>query len=146
MKNNIATRIFFLSIALLICFSSCDNDDTQLEADRVSQLLTTGGTWNMQSVTVSSTDQTALYSGLQISFTEAAYTSVNGGTIWPASGTWEFTNETATVIKRNDGVMIALNEVTEKKLVMSFTWDKTTLGSGRVNSISGQHVFTFTRP
>lgn len=135
-----------LFVAIAACFAACDKDDEISSIELISSLLTTGGTWNVQSVTVSGTDQTSLYSGLQLSFTATNYTTVNGGSIWPASGTWQFTDETATTIKRSDDVLITVVEAEEKKLVLSFTWSKTTLGSGRTGSISGQHVFTFVRP
>lgn len=145
MKNIKHIFILFLFAGLSATNISCDDDEI-IETDRVTQLLSTGGTWTMQSVNVTGTDQTALYDGLQLSFTESTYTSLNGGVVWPAAGTWQFTDETAKTIKRNDDVLITVNEVEEKKLVLAFTWNKTTLGSGRTTSIAGLHTFTFTRP
>ena len=52
------------------------------------------------------------------------------------------TNET-TAIKRDDGLVVTLQEVTDTSLKLALTWTKTTLGSGRIESVSGQHVFSF---
>jgi hypothetical protein len=61
--------------------------------------------------------------------------------VWP-SGSWSFTDANATAFNRGDGISVQLTTLTETSLVMSLAWNKNTLGSGRVESIKGQHVFT----
>lgn len=135
-----------LLLVAIISVSGCGSDDEDMkETDRVQAILTDGA-WNLQTVTVGGTDQTALYAGLQVTFTATGYTSVNGDAVWPATGTWQFTNESATVIKRNDDLVIDIAEILDNKLVLELTWTKTTLGSGRTASVAGEHTFTFVRP
>jgi len=64
----------------------------------------------------------------------------------PSTGTWQFKDETAKVIVRNDDLVIAIDQVEQKKLILSLTWNKTTLGSGRPGAVSGAHTFTLERP
>ncbi len=39
--------------------------------------------------------------------------------------------------------VINATEISATKLVLALAWTKTTLGGGRVESVAGQHVFTF---
>jgi hypothetical protein len=142
MKN--ITFIFSLTIlSLLLLLASCGGDDAaQLETDRVKDILKSD-TWKVQTVSVNDTEQTALYKSLTLTFTDANYTTTNGANIWPASGGWSFTDDTAKTILRSDGVSMAVSEATTTKLVLSFDWANTTIGPGRVESVKGAHVFTF---
>ena len=88
-------------------------------------------------------DKTDIYGDLSLKFTSSVFTSTNGEALWPASGTWTFTTDDATAIKRDDGLVVTLQEVTDTSLKLALTWSKTTLGSGRIESVSGQHVFSF---
>ncbi len=141
LNHPIFTTLF---LSLLTILSACDNDDIN-EAERVKAILI-GAAWNVESVFVSGTDQTSVYDGLQINFSESDYTAQNGGSVWTASGTWDFTDETAKSFLRDDGLSVSIVELEQKKLVLELTWDKTTLGSGRMASVDGRHTFTLVRP
>ncbi|MBX2896234.1 MAG: hypothetical protein KF763_12370 [Cyclobacteriaceae bacterium] len=148
-NKTILKRVQQVSV-LILCLafpflSGCNNDPELKETDRVKAILIDGA-WTMQSVLVSGVDQTAVYIGLQINFSATGYTAQHGGSVWPASGTWEFTDETAKTIMRNDGLSVSIVQLEQKKLVLGLTWNKTTFGSGRVNSVSGAHTFTLVRP
>ena len=97
----------------------------------------------MSSVTVDGADKTSIYKDLKLTFTSTGFTSVNGGVVWPASGTWQFTDGTGKNITRGDGLQIAIDEASTSKLVLKLTWNQTTLGPGRVNSLMGVNVFSF---
>ena len=133
-------------LLIILALTSCGGGDPTptpvSKQDEVKAKLTSP-TWKMQSVTVDGADKTTLYKDLTLKFTASGFTSTNGGAIWPASGTWTFTNEEATAIKRDDGLEVALQEVTDTSLKLAMTWSKTTLGPGRVESVSGKHVFSF---
>lgn len=122
--------------------SGCDSSEPQPETERVKELLT-ATEWKMQTVTVDGADQTSVYAGLRLSFTSSSYTATNGGAIWPASGTWSFADESGKMINRNDGLQLTVDEVTAIKLALKLSWSKTTLG--RVESVSGAHVFVFNK-
>jgi hypothetical protein len=141
MKNiNIATSLFVI-IGLLF-LTSCKKDDPEPETARIQKILA-ANSWVIQAVTVNEVDQTNLFTGLTLSFTKTNYSSTNGGVVWPASGTWEFVDETAKTIVRNDGLQITINEVTNTSLKLALTWSTTTLGGGRTASVAGDHEFSF---
>jgi hypothetical protein len=147
MKNikKMVTIVFSSSaLCLLLMLASCGDDAAQSEADRVKDILKSG-TWKVQTVSVDNTDQTLLYKNLTLTFTDANYTSTNGANVWPASGGWSFTDDTAKTILRSDGVSMYVGEANPTKLVLSFQWNNTTIGSGRGESIAGPHVFTFSK-
>lgn len=68
---------------------------------------------------------------------------MNGSVVWPASGTWTFTDNTAKKIKRNDNLEVTITEVSATVLKLSLAWTTGTLGTGRTTSIAGNHVFSF---
>ena len=149
MKTNYTKRVavaFLLiaTVATLIHLSGCKGgaaDPTPISKQDEVKAKLTSSTWKMQSVTVDGVDKTTLYKDLALKFTATGFTSTNGRAIWPATGTWTFTSSDATAIKRDDGLEVKLQEVTDTSLKLGLTWSKTTLG--RTESISGAHVFSF---
>jgi len=131
-------------LMILLTMQSCKKDNPKLETDRVREILT-DRTWNIQTVTIGSTDKTTAYDGMTLSFTNTSYFAVNGGLVWPNTGTWAFADKTGKLITRGDGLAITVEEATAVKLVLKLTWAKTTLGSGRTSSLAGEHVFTFSK-
>ncbi len=152
MKTNYTKRVavaFLLiaTVATLIHLSGCKGgaaDPTPAPASKQEEVkaILTLPTWKMQSVTVDGTDKTSIYKDLSLKFSATGFTSTNGGAVWPASGTWSFTNADATAVKRDDGLEVKLQEVTSTSLKLALTWSKTTLGPGRKESVNGQHVFS----
>lgn len=144
------TKIYSLSFSIIISIaffqiSGCGSNAPALSAtDAVKAKLIAVSNWKMQSATVDGVDQTATYKGLALSFSATGYTSASGGAVWPASGTWSFNSADGTAVKRDDGLIITV-EVTDTSLKLSYTWTKTTLGGGRVESIKGAQVITLTK-
>jgi hypothetical protein len=130
--------------SLAINFSGCSDDKKISRQEEVTAALTSG-TWKVNTVAVGGVDKTSTYKDLSLTFTGTSFTSTNGGVIWPASGTFTFTDANASSIKRNDNLEVQIQEATTASLKLGLTWTKTTLGSGRVESTSGQHVFSFTK-
>lgn len=137
-------KLIFSAVAVvtLVTLSGC-GEEPSLSA--VEQTLTKmmAKTWTVQNVNISGVDATQSYATMTLKFTETAYTATNGGVVWPASGTWQFTDVTATKVNRNDGLEVTIVEASEAVLKLSFTWTKTTFGGGRSQSVAGVHVFTF---
>lgn len=131
-------------VCLLMAQGCKKKDDPIPETARVRSLLK-ANTWKMQSVTVDGTDQTTLYTGLSLSFTDANYTTVKGGGVWPSSGGWTFTDESAKTIKRSDGLEINILEATATSLQLGLIWSQGTIGPGRMSSVSGNHQFVFVK-
>ena len=136
--------VFALVLAVTL-LDSCKGDDDPSPADKNKKIISSG-TWKIGNVTVGGVDQTNLFTGFTLQFTSAGtYTSTNGSPVWSASGTWSFKDKTGIVVVRDDGKEVGVTTITDASLVLTMNWDKTTLGSGRLSSVAGEHVFTFTR-
>lgn len=140
---------FLAGIAILlssVTFSNCggggDPEPTQTEAEKTRATLTNSA-WKIQTSTVDGADQMTLFKNFTITFTTAGFTTTNGGAVWPATGTWSFVDDTAKSFKRDDGTVVAIDNITETGLTLSLNWTKTTFGGGRATSISGKNVFVF---
>jgi len=133
-------------ISVQVGLQSCGNDDPA--PNDVTQQILTAGKWNIQSATIDGVS-TDLFTNLTLSFDTNnpiyTYTTTNGGVVWPASGTWSFVGEDGKKIKRNDGLDIDLENVSDKQLVISYTWASTTFTGGRIKGIKGVNKLTFTR-
>ncbi|MBX7127069.1 MAG: hypothetical protein K1X47_15345 [Cyclobacteriaceae bacterium] len=141
MKNSIFA-ITLLALVGLVALESCKKSETSAK-DKAADLLTASA-WKVQSVTIDANDQTSKFSGLSLTFSKSgSFTSVNGAIVWPASGTWNFSDAEATHILRDDGVEVTVQQLTSTTLITSLTWSKSTYQQGRVTSVSGKHVFTF---
>lgn len=101
-------------------------------------------TWSINAVTVDGVNQTSLFTSMTLNFTKTNYTTTHGGLVWPSSGTWEFVDKQGTTIIRNDDLEIRITELTSTSIKLSLTWESTTFGPGRQESIAGNHVFSFT--
>jgi hypothetical protein len=136
-----------LMITSLVVFSSCggggDPEPAVTKKEEVTALLV-GKSWKIKSVSVDNVDKTSMFTGLIVTFTSTGFTVTNPDPIWPATGTWSFTNNDATFIKRNDNLEMEI-AATATELNVTLNWNKTTLGPGRVGSVSGRHVFVFGR-
>jgi hypothetical protein len=140
-------RAVAISITLVAAFaflSGCKGGDDPTPQEVTTQQLV-APTWKLTSVLVDGVDKTSLFTNMTLKFTATNYTTTNGGVVWPASGTWTFTDDTAKKIKRNDNLEVIITEITETSLKLSLTWATGTFGSGRVSSVAGNHVFNFVK-
>ncbi|CAN5415098.1 hypothetical protein BH09BAC3_BH09BAC3_05410 [soil metagenome] len=150
MKLKLSTKPFLValvSITLLAAITqltSCgSNDPAPTTQDQVKAKLVSG-VWKIQSVTVDGVDKTSVYPGLTLQFTATTYSSSNGKPVWATSGTWEFTSSDATTIKRDDNIEVTV-QATDTSLKLTLNWPTGTLGGGRVGSVKGVNIFTFTK-
>lgn len=140
--------IYIVSLAIILLLhvlSSCGGGDPAPSASEIATKQLTSSGWKISTVTVDATDQTALFANMTLSFTATNYTTTKGGAVWPASGTWSFTDNTAKVIKRNDNVEVTIVEISENSLKLSLTWANGTFGPGRAESVAGNHMFSFVK-
>jgi len=128
------TTILFTTIII----SGCNDEPTV--AEKVEGMLV-AVEWSKPIVTVDGVDQSSLYQDFNITFTKTTYTTTGGGPLWPASGTWKFTDETAKTIRLDDHIDVRINEISETNLEIAIQNDNTTFKSGRVNSVKGKCVF-----
>ena len=125
--------IIFLALILL---TACSPDDPS-PADQLT------GEWTVSRVTLDGVDITHEFEGFTLQFAANTYTAANGEPVWPATGTWSLINP--SVFVRHDGIEVNIDNLTPGALTLSLFWNKTTLGSGRAASVSGDYVFEFTR-
>jgi hypothetical protein len=134
--------LFVLSSLFIV---SCSKHD-KTGAEQSTSTLTgaSGSVWTVSSVMVDNVDKTSMYQGMTLSFTATTYSTTNGKVVWPASGTWSFAASDGKVIVRDDGVNVTVSQISNTNLVLELDWAKTTFG-GRVSSVTGHHIFSFTR-
>lgn len=145
-KKTISYFLSFCFLVVVLAISSCGGDSpepSETEAQKATKLLI--GTWTIQQVTVDGSDRSDIYKDLRITFSASSLSATNGGPVWPSTTSWDFTDDSGKTIVRGDGLNISVNELTNNRFVAALTWTKTTLNGGRENSVSGQHVFTFTK-
>lgn len=137
------TKIHIIISCLVVLFfvgqlAGCKSGNE--ENDPVLQMLTSG-TWKGASIEMDGQDKSSLFAGFQLTFTAAAFTSVNGLGIWPEQGTWSFVDETKTSIKRSDDAVITISSISADQLVLTFSWDPAFASGGRKKSVEGEYVF-----
>ncbi|MEO9806613.1 MAG: hypothetical protein ABJF04_25350 [Reichenbachiella sp.] len=144
--SNIFKSVLFLSlvVAMASCGGSDDpgpGEDTTL-ADALAGLIK--GQANFNSV-VKPTGATDLdWSAMTIQFSGTVdggtYATTNSAdaTVWPASGTWVFTDATGTKVTRDDGVVVTIRVGTQ--LETEFTIPEP---GGRTKVVSGGWLFTY---
>jgi hypothetical protein len=148
---NIKSKIFdptlkIMTALLVAVFAgtlliSCKKDTES--ATEINTKILSSHSWNLQSLKVDGVDQTSLYTSMVLSFAEGSYTTTKGLPVWAANGTWAFSTDDGLMITRDDKVLITIVEIGDEKLILNLIWNKTTYKAGRLNSIAGQHQFTF---
>jgi hypothetical protein len=132
-----------LLILGLLATESCNKrvDDTKSPKDKTSELLL-GAAWNIKTVVADGTDQTTVFNGMTLSFNSTSYTTTNGGALWPSNGEWSYADESGKSLLRSDGLLVTIVDIADNSLSLGLVSTKGSIG-GRVNSVSGNYVFTF---
>lgn len=139
--NNSIVLLSLISILMMTCKGKDDPGPTGSNGAGSGNLV---GNWVMQNVLVDGVDKTSTYSGMTLSFTATSFTSTNADPVWPSSGTWSL-NANGTTFKRGDGVEVSIQAATTSSLKLGLAWTTKTFGSGKTNSVAGNHVFTLTK-
>ncbi|MEK6781746.1 MAG: hypothetical protein AABY93_08565 [Bacteroidota bacterium] len=130
------------ALVALLAISGCKKDAPSSQEVIKSRMISTS--WEIKAVSIDGVDKTSMYAGMTLQFTPTTYTATKGGVIWPSSGTWSFNSDDGTTILRNDGLELTV-QVTDATLDTSLYWQERTLGGGRLNSLQGNHVFSFSK-
>jgi hypothetical protein len=133
-----------LILAGLLFTISCGGDDGPSASEVMLEKLM-AHPWHTNTVLVDGTDKTSVYSGLSLTFTKSGYTATDITPSWPTSGTWEFTDDKAESIVRNDDLVIRIVSVTDNELKLAYTWNTTSIEPGRVRAVGGDHVLTLVK-
>ena len=151
-SNRLLKSMLTMLLVVTLGFTSgCDDDDdpgTPVDSTEVTRVfnLLSSSEWQVSEVLVDDLDLSSIYPGLSLTYDEGTYTSENGGRIIESSGTWVFTSTSAEQILLDNEVEMDVLEISESSLVIGLVWTQNTLGlGGRSESVSGNHVFTFTK-
>jgi hypothetical protein len=150
MKMNSIFLTPTLSIGILLMLatlSNCGKDPEPTPVEKNTQVLTSnGGTWTPAStngVIVNGIDvSTDLFPGFTITFSKGTFTTTGTSPVWLRADTWQFKDETATVITRGqDNKEITIEEISNTQLKLTLEWTETTYSNGRQHSLAGKHEF-----
>lgn len=132
----------------MVHLESCRKHD--VKPDRLGEKRKQmAASWTVESVTLSGLDVTAYYKDLILLIKqEGTYECQNAmPPVWPLSGQLELEmNDTELRMIRSDGVEILVQTLDNESMVLQFFWSGKAPSGGRLNSMSGDYVFTFHKP
>lgn len=128
-----------LMMVSMICMISCKGDDTDPETEQIAKL---SASWRLGTVMNDNVDVTSQFSGFTLSIDGLTYRTQNGGSPWPATGTYDFLGDDLSVVTRDDNTVVTISELTEDTLVLAFNFS----GSGGTRAgINGSFIFSLTK-
>lgn len=142
------------SLALFVLIASCKKDEItpkKSQAEIVTEKLTQGsGKWTPSAtagVTVDGLDVTEdLFKDFTITFTADKIFTSGTTPVWLREDTWQFKDETATILLRGQDDKEITVELADDILQLTLEWDQTTYAEGgKVKSIPGTFVFTLSK-
>ena len=135
--------IYLMIIAYIFVYTGCKNkteDPDPLEV-QLEKLMNGNSNWGLGSVEKDGYDVTADFEGFTLKVGQYTYTTQNSlPTAWPASGTWQFSNNDPNKVLRDENTIVDVN-LTATQLVLTFSVSGLNTG-GRTAGIDGQYVFT----
>ena len=143
-----------IGLAFLLWFQACKkNDEPSAEDIQLEMLSATWKVGSEGSVLLDDSEVTEYFTDFSLTVnTDYTYVTTGAGTPnpWPSSGDWSFVqNSDGTLnlnkVVRDDGLLIAVELLTETKLKLSFFHDETIHFTGRSSSVSGEYVFHLNR-
>ena len=133
--------LLVVAVGTLLAISSCADDPTAEE----TFLKKIGLAWKSSATGVQfdGKDVNGVFKDFTITFTESQTYSTTAGNapVWASSGKFSVkasSSGTGFSLLRDDGVEIAVDQLTEARLVMKFSYIGKT---SRVKSVSGGYVF-----
>jgi hypothetical protein len=159
---NRITRILslFLLVSAVVFFSNCGGGDDPTTSEEEIQLdKFKAGTWTLISASDGS-DRTSEYPGMTLTYSGTfsaggTYSYSSTATSWPSispwekAGTWKFVSGSVSsklIRLSDDEEMTYTLSNSDKQLSISFNYTGPGFHNGRVASVEGNWVFTFTRP
>ena len=138
-------RALLLLGMISISTTGCKSDaDALAPEDETSKKLE--GTWRVKSVTLTGIDATSFYTNLAVTFAGDQFTCVNAvDPVWPDRETYTVDHSgDRFVIRRGDGVDMAVVTITDQTLILEFDWSGPAAG-GRQKGIMGGYQFEFSK-
>lgn len=122
MKNYIykTTCLIVLIATAIACGDTAPDEPSEQELT----FENLAGQWGLPAtggIVVDGVDQSLNYEGFNLSFTDGGYNTSNAGTLFQATGTWEWANEsTTTQINLDDGKSVNIQNLSTTEFVFSF--------------------------
>lgn len=140
-KTQFSLILAFCACIAGLMLSGCKKDDPDPQEEQIKALA---GTWNLSSVRNDGADVTTQYQPFTLTLTtDKTYSTTNGGNPWPASGTFDFMNETLIdQVMRDDNVVVIISEVSANTLVLNFNISRV---RGTAAGITGSFTFSLTK-
>lgn len=144
MRSTIYNNTLFIFL-LFVSLASCRPDDPNGPSIQDLTFEKLEGNWifgNTGSVTLDGQDITLNYPGFALSFADGTYTTTNAGDLFRASGTWQWTSESATSVLLDTGEEVTIIDLTETAFKFSFTHTGT---GGTAAGTAGNYVVTLAK-
>jgi hypothetical protein len=103
------------------------------------------GSWQMTSADFDGKDVSASFPGLLIDIGSSKTIAVQNAVppMWKANSTFTLEKAGTTfLLKREDGLIVSVDQINETKLVLSFLYDADAMG-GRTKGVTGGFTFEF---
>ncbi len=161
MKMISRTLSLLLLAGVAVCFTGCKKDDDNKKTEEQTQLEKLKASWQIVSASDVSGDRTGEFEDLVLTlsgnYAEGGIYNYSltgkrpNPSPWPGSGTWQFGNPKTSQIIRDpgtDGEIPMSYSVTDEELTIEFNVPETSdgwAGSGRIQSVTGDWTFVFSK-
>ncbi len=142
MIRSIKTFCGFLPVLLVVVMSSllsCKGDDPDPVQEQINKLT---ATWQLETVINDDVDVSSQFTGFSLTVDGTRYSTQNGGSPWPAMGTYELLPDNLNLIQRDDNTPITITEITTETLVLRFNFSR---DGGVREGINGSFTFSLTK-
>lgn len=140
------SKSYIFAIILAISFGlACSGDDPKEITAREAAFEKLEGSWtfgNSGSIVLDGQDVSLNYPGFALSFADGIYQTQNAGDLFRATGTWEWTDESAASLLLDTGEEVTIIELTETNFRFSFTLRG---GGGEAAGIDGAYVVSLVK-
>ena len=142
-----------LILVALIFASGCGDDDPDMTLTPAEEriLLLSQLTWNFSTVTQDGVNISAAFTGASLTVTNTmTFSTLNidpdYASIFPASGSWSIPDDTQINQILFNNIPMTISNVTVTALTLEFSFVGASANTGgRINSLDGAYVVTFTR-
>ena len=134
---------YYMLIIAMVAFTFSCKKKTPEPDQKTIQLGKLSASWSLTQVMNDNLDVTDQYTGFTLTIDQLTYTTQQGGNPWPSSGTYDFKGDDLSVLVRNDGAELTIDELTSSTLILSFNY--TSLSGGRTAGVTGDFTFSLTK-
>jgi hypothetical protein len=151
LTNKIIGLLMLTGVLLL---SGCGSEESI--STQSKQLKKLSATWIVTNATMGGTNYTADYADFELTLSGSTNSSVYAYGVsgrpeispWPSGGTWIFGSDAKTTLVRDSGTVDAVQiayTVSDTQLTITFNFAGEGYNAGRVNSVSGDWSYTFSK-